>query len=250
MDIAGFFMEGQFKYLIKFVQIFNDVKKNITYTLALLTITIAAQAQNKVVDKPKLVTNMDSVSYALGLLIGVDLKSSGFESINFKTMSDAMQKSMKGDSLPMDKMAATNILQNFGNAEMKKKSAVNEAAAKVFLSNNKKNQGVTETASGLQYKVLTMGMGSKPAMGQKVKVHYTGKLLDGKIFDSSVQRGEPAVFGVDQVIPGWTESLLLMTVGSKWELYIPSNLAYGPSGTQGIPGGSLLIFEVELLGIE
>jgi FKBP-type peptidyl-prolyl cis-trans isomerase len=102
----------------------------------------------------------------------------------------------------------------------------------------------------LQYKILKAGTGSKPTSDQRVKVHYTGKLLDGKVFDSSVERGEPAVFGVTQVIPGWVEALQLMTVGSKWELYIPSDLAYGPQGNQGIPGNSLLIFEVELLGIE
>ncbi len=102
----------------------------------------------------------------------------------------------------------------------------------------------------MQYKINTPGVGSKPTGEQKVKVHYTGKLLDGKVFDSSVERGEPAVFGVNQVIPGWTEALQLMPVGSKWTLYIPPALGYGEQGTQGIPGNSVLIFDVELIGIE
>lgn len=102
----------------------------------------------------------------------------------------------------------------------------------------------------MQYKIIKAGTGALATDTQKVKVHYTGKLLDGKVFDSSVQRGEPAVFKVNQVIPGWTEALKLMPVGSKWELYIPSALAYGEQGNQGIPGNSVLIFEVELLGIE
>ncbi len=135
-------------------------------------------------------------------------------------------------------------------AAMKKKAAENEKINTAFLEKNKTTPGVITTATGLQYKIIKEGTGSKPTVEQKVKVHYTGKLLDGKVFDSSVERGEPAVFGVNQVIPGWTEALQLMPVGSKWEVYIPSSLGYGDQGTQGIPGGSLLIFEVELLGIE
>ncbi len=218
--------------------------------LALVAFSMAAIAQKGSPDKTKLKTNIDSISYALGSLIGTDLKGGGFSEINYKIMSAAMERAMKGDSLLMDKMQSNAVLQAAAMIEMNKKAAENNKINSAFLEKNKTAPGVVTTASGLQYKILKAGTGSKPTSDQQVKVHYTGKLLDGKVFDSSVERGEPAVFGVTQVIPGWVEALQLMTVGSKWELYIPSDLAYGPQGNQGIPGNSLLIFEVELLGIE
>lgn len=211
---------------------------------------MASFSQKGSPDKTKLKTNIDSISYALGSLIGTDLKGGGFSEINYKIMSAAMERAMKGDSLLMDKMQSNAVLQAAAMVEMNKKAAENNKINSAFLEKNKTAPGVVTTASGLQYKILKAGTGSKPTSDQRVKVHYTGKLLDGKVFDSSVERGEPAVFGVTQVIPGWVEALQLMTVGSKWELYIPSDLAYGPQGNQGIPGNSLLIFEVELLGIE
>lgn len=201
-------------------------------------------------DNPKLKTKVDSLSYALGSLIGEDLKSGGFEEFNYDVMNAAMQRALNGDSLMMDKSKASSILQAFAMGQMKDKAAKNEKDATAFLAKNKTAAGVVTTASGLQYKIIKAGTGPMPVDGQKVKVHYTGKLLDGKVFDSSVERGEPAVFGVNEVIPGWTEGIKLMPVGSKWELYISPALGYGAQGNQAIPGGSLLIFEVELLGIE
>lgn len=122
---------------------------------------------------------------------------------------------------------------------------------KSFLEENKKRHGVTETASGLQYEVLVQGDGPKPGPVSKVTTHYHGTTIDGKIFDSSVQRGKPLSFGLNQVISGWTEGLQLMPVGSKYKFFIPHNLAYGERGAGGaIPGGATLIFEVELLGID
>jgi FKBP-type peptidyl-prolyl cis-trans isomerase len=226
------------------------LKTKFTLLLALVAFSMAAIAQKGSPDKTKLKTNIDSISYALGSLIGTDLKGGGFSEINYKIMSAAMERAMKGDSLLMDKMQSNAVLQAAAMIEMNKKAAENNKINSAFLEKNKTAPGVVTTASGLQYKILKAGTGSKPTSDQQVKVHYTGKLLDGKVFDSSVERGEPAVFGVTQVIPGWVEALQLMTVGSKWELYIPSDLAYGPQGNQGIPGNSLLIFEVELLGIE
>ncbi len=218
--------------------------------LTLLGLSVQIKAQKGGIENPKLKTTVDSVSYALGSLIGQDLKSGGFSELNYKVMNAAMQSAINGDSLTMDKQQSSMLLQRISTAEMTKKSAVNEKVNTAFLDKNKTDPSVIVTASGLQYKIIKPGTGSKPTAEQKVKVHYTGKLLDGKVFDSSVERNEPAVFGVNQVIPGWTEALQLMPVGSKWVLYIPSNLAYGPQGNSGIPGGSLLIFEVELLGIE
>jgi FKBP-type peptidyl-prolyl cis-trans isomerase FklB len=207
-------------------------------------------SSSKSPENPKLESKVDSLSYALGSLIGEDLKSGGFEEFNYDVMNAAMQRALNGDSLLMDKMKASSVLQAFAMEQMKEKSGKNEKAATDFMAKNKTAAGVVTTASGLQYKIIKAGTGEKPVDGQKVKVHYTGKLLDGKVFDSSVERGEPAVFGVNEVIPGWTEGIKLMPVGSKWELYIPPALGYGAQGNQAIPGGSALIFEVELLGIE
>jgi FKBP-type peptidyl-prolyl cis-trans isomerase FkpA len=154
---------------------------------------------------------------------------------------------------------AEKIMKEFQESMMKKKeeeakklSEGNKTAGEKFLAENKTKEGVQTTASGLQYKIITAGNGVKPKATDTVKVQYTGKLLDGKVFDSSVQRGggEPAQFQVSQVIPGWVEALQLMPQGSKWEIYIPSDLAYGPAGMQTIPPASTLIFEVELLEVQ
>ncbi|MCA1950988.1 MAG: FKBP-type peptidyl-prolyl cis-trans isomerase, partial [Treponema sp.] len=131
------------------------------------------------------------------------------------------------------------------------KAADNKAKETKFLEDNGKKPGVKTTASGLQYEVISEGTGAKPQASDTVKVHYTGTLIDGTKFDSSVDRGEPAVFPLDQVIPGWTEAIQLMSVGSKYKFFIPSSLAYGESGAGNvIPPNSALIFEVELIGIE
>ena len=135
-------------------------------------------------------------------------------------------------------------------AEQQKKDEASQAEGKAFLAENGKKAGVVTTATGLQYAVLKAGTGPKPTADQTVKVHYKGTLINGKQFDSSYDRGEPAQFPVNQVIPGWTEALQLMPVGSHWKLWIPSDLAYGPQGAgSDIPGNSTLVFEVELLEI-
>ncbi len=135
------------------------------------------------------------------------------------------------------------------NGEYFKQQSI-EVNTEAFLAENKKKEGVIETASGLQYKVVTMGTGAKPSATDRVKVHYHGTLLDGTVFDSSVERGEPITFGLNQVIAGWTEGVQLMPIGSKFIFYIPSNLAYGDRAAGSIKPGSTLIFEVELLDIE
>ena len=226
------------------------MKTSFTFLISLLAFSFCLKAQKGPVKNLKLITNIDSISYALGSLIGGDLKKGGFTELNYKVMNAAMERALKGDSLLLNKEQSNMVLQAAAMAEMKKKAAASENVNRAFFEKNKKNPGVVTTESGLQYKIIKPGYGEKPSAESKVKVHYTGKLVDGKVFDSSVERGEPAVFGVNQVIRGWTEALQLMQVGSKWELYIPSDLAYGPQGNQAIPGGSLLIFEVELLGIE
>ena len=141
-------------------------------------------------------------------------------------------------------------MQERQQAEAAKVGEQNRKLGEAYLADNAKRPGIVTTASGLQYEVLTQGDGPVPAATDQVKVHYTGRLIDGTVFDSSVERGEPATFGVTQVIPGWVEALQLMPVGSKWRLHIPSALAYGPNGAGGVIGpDATLIFDVELLEI-
>jgi FKBP-type peptidyl-prolyl cis-trans isomerase FklB len=142
-----------------------------------------------------------------------------------------------------------SFMQNRQAEKMKKQYGKNIDEGEKFLADNKKREGVKETASGLQYEVITMGTGAKPGPEETVKVHYTGTLMDGTKFDSSVDRNEPAVFGVNQVIKGWQEGIQLMPVGSKFKFYVPYELAYGENGTGPIPPYSTLIFDVELLDI-
>ena len=145
---------------------------------------------------------------------------------------------------------ANLIVQNYFNNLMKNEASNNLAASNAFLQENKTKEGIVTLPSGLQYKVLEAGEGPTPKPEDQVKVHYTGTLIDGSVFDSSVERGEPVVFGVNQVIPGWTEALQLMSAGSRWMLFIPPDLAYGENGAGGVIGANqALIFEVQLIEI-
>ena len=194
---------------------------------------------------------MQKFSYAFGLGMGANLKNMGFDSLSYNSfavaMDDVMHQREKMTLEAAQDLVKTTIATR-QEAVAKEKSAEGE----LFLAENGKKINIITTTSGLQYEVITKGEGPVPTSADKVKVHYTGMLLDGKIFDSSVQRGEPITFGVTGVIKGWTEALQLMPVGSKWKLFIPQDLAYGPRGAGGgeIPPYATLIFEVELLGIE
>ena len=200
----------------------------------------------------------DRLSYALGMSMGNNFKSSGIEKIVSSDFADGVAAVYEGATPKMSYDEAKAVIQSFfsqlqekQNAAMAEMARVNAEAGKAFLAENAKRSEVKTTASGLQYEVIAEGDGNKPSANNTVKVHYTGSLIDGTVFDSSVQRGEPAVFGVTQVIPGWVEALQMMTVGSKWRLFIPSELAYGANGAGNIIGpNATLIFEVELLGIE
>ena len=200
---------------------------------------------------------LDRISYALGLSMGNNFKGSGIESINVKDFADGVAAVFEGAQPKMSYDEAKFEIQKFfqeldakqqaAAAEMAK---VNEAAGQAFLAENGKRPEVTTTASGLQYEVLAEGAGESPAASDQVVVHYTVKLIDGTVFDSSVERGEPATFGVTQVIPGWVEALQMMKPGAKWRVFIPSNLAYGPQGAGGVIGpNATLIFDVELLSV-
>ena len=201
---------------------------------------------------------LDRLSYALGMSMGNNFKSSGIEKIDCQDFADGVAAVYDGATPKMSYDEAKQVIQYFftqlqekQNAAVAEMAKVNAAAGKAFLEENAKRPEVKTLESGLQYEVITEGNGQKPASNDTVKVHYTGKRIDGTVFDSSVERGQAAVFGVTQVIPGWVEALQLMSVGSKWRLYIPSELAYGAQVAGNVIGpNATLIFDVELLGIE
>lgn len=203
--------------------------------------------------KPKDVELTDKhkkASYGLGVLMATNVKSQGGDSLDVEAINIAFRDVFQGKTLKIEKQEAMTIVQEYMQAAMERKTLALKAEGQAFHEGNRTKPGVVTTASGLQYKVLTAGKGKAPAASSNVTVHYTGKLLDGTVFDSSVERGEPASFGVSDVIGGWTEALQLMHEGDKWELYIPSDLAYGERGAGGqIPPFATLVFEVELIKV-
>lgn len=198
----------------------------------------------------ELTTRLDSVSYSLGVSVANNLKSSGFEEIQSAALSTAFNDVFSENDVKISDEDANVIIQQYfaEMSERKSQLAINEGQA--FLQENGQKEGVVTTNSGLQYQVIVEGQGASPKPTDKVTVHYHGTLIDGTVFDSSVERGEPATFPVNGVIPGWVEALQLMNVGSKYKLFIPSDLAYGERGAGGAIGpNATLIFEVELLSI-
>ena len=194
---------------------------------------------------------MEKVSYALGLSIGNNLMGSGIKDLNTEEFIKAIKTVMAGEKPEMSYQEAKETLDTFFQDLANKINEKNIQAGKDFLAKNKEQEGVVELASGLQYQILTSGAGKSPSIANRVKCHYTGMLLDGTVFDSSVQRGEPAEFGVNQVIAGWTEALQLMKEGDKWRLFIPSDMAYGARGAgNSIPPHATLIFDVELIEVK
>jgi len=211
--------------------------------LFLIGMTINLKSQN--------MTQEEKNSYALGANVGESFRNAGIE-VKFEIFKEGFLDALKGENkFSMEEMQnCFNHIQEQLQAKQNQESNFEKEKGSKFLADNKKNDGIFVTASGLQYKVIVKGDGPKPAATDKVRVHYTGKTIDGQVFDSSVERGEPAEFPLNQVIPGWTEGLQLMSVGSKYMLYIPSELGYGDRGSGGIiKPGATLIFEVELLDI-
>lgn len=192
---------------------------------------------------------MDKLSYALGLSMAQNFKGSGIQSINADDFADALRAVYEDKEKKMSYDEAKQVVQDFFTELEANAGAMNEELGKKFLEQNAQQEGVKVTASGLQYLVLKEGNGVKPGPNDAVTVHYTGRLIDGTVFDSSVERGEPATFAVGQVIPGWVEGLQLMSEGAAWRLFIPSNLAYGPHGTGPIQPNSTLIFDVQLIKV-
>lgn len=194
---------------------------------------------------------MEKISYALGLSLGNNLLQSGIKSLDYNKLAKGIQDVLEGNKPEISYQEAQTVINDFFQELQSKIVEKNVEEGKVFLSENSKRDGVVTLPSGLQYEVITEGKGETPKASDTVEVHYHGSLIDGSVFDSSVNRGESATFGVTQVIPGWVEALQLMPVGSKWKLFIPSDLAYGAQGAgQAIAPHSTLVFEVELLDIK
>lgn len=194
---------------------------------------------------------LKAVSYCVGMSLGESLSQQNLSNLDLDAMTEAIKNTFEGKALKYSPEEANAIIQKFLQAESEKAFGKNKEAGEQFLAENAKKEGVTTTPSGLQFEVIEAGSGAKPSATSSVTVHYHGTLIDGTVFDSSLERGQPASFGVNQVIPGWTEALQLMPQGAKYRLYIPQNLAYG---AQPHPGGPIepymaLVFDVELLEI-
>jgi len=228
------------------------MKKHLIFTLAAGLLISLAQAQ----DKPDLTNSKQRASYAIGANIGTSLKEQGME-IDPKTLAAGLSDAL-ADKLALTEteiretlMALQQDMMTKMQAKQKVLGEKNLKEGEAFLAANAKKEGVKTLPSGLQYKVTKSGTGKSPKATDTVKVHYHGTLIDGTVFDSSVERKEPVTFAVDQVIPGWTEALQLMKEGDKWQLFIPAKLAYGERAAgPKISPNSTLIFDVELLAIE
>ncbi len=241
--------------------------KQILITCLISTVAFTANAQKKAVSHSKaapkkmtalvkatpltLKNNVDSASYAFGHIMATNLKMSGVSALNYELMVKGLQDAFTNKIAIIDADQSQSAINNIFQDASKKQYEASIAAGKVFFENNKKVAGVITTASGLQYQVLKAGTGEKPIATSKVTVHYKGNLMDGKLFDSSYDRGTPTSFEVDKVIPGWTEGLQLMQKGAKYKFFVPFDLAYGERAPgPEIPAYSNLIFEIELLEIE
>ena len=226
----------------------NNIKR-CGLILAAITISINTWAADLKTDEQKL-------GYIIGMDIGKSLREQGTD-VDLDSLIDAISSTYKGEELKLTDEEAAAIRKEYVDKRQTEQQAESAAAGQgnqvegqKFLAENKVKEGVQTTASGLQYKVVTMGDGAKPAAEDTVKVHYRGTLLDGTEFDSSYARNEPISFGLNRVIPGWTEGVQLMPIGSKFIFYIAPELAYGEGGGGPIPPNSTLVFEVELLDIE
>jgi FKBP-type peptidyl-prolyl cis-trans isomerase FklB len=209
------------------------------------------QKKSKSSSDGNLSSQIDSVSYGIGSTIGRNLKKDGLDSINVDLLARGIREVFEGKTEAMTPEAAQAVIGEYIQGIQSKKLEANSAAGKKFLEENGKQPGVVTLPSGLQYQIIKEGNGPKPTLTDKVTTHYHGTLINGKVFDSSVERGQPASFPVNGVIQGWTEALQLMPVGSKWKLFVPSSLAYGERGAGGDIGpNETLIFEVELLSID
>jgi FKBP-type peptidyl-prolyl cis-trans isomerase FklB len=215
--------------------------------LLALVFTSIANAQNG----SQIVTKLDSASYAFGVIMATSLKGNGVDKLNYDMVAKAMADALEGTTTAITQQDANKLYNAWLTEQRAKKYEVNKMQGQKFLAENATKPGIKSTASGLQYEVITEGTGPMPLVTDKVKVHYRGTLINSDLpFDSSYDRGQPATFGLSQVIKGWTEGLQLMKTGSKFKFYIPYNLAYGERGSPPkIDPYATLVFEVELLEI-
>ena len=221
------------------------------YIKIVLVVSVISSCQNLTQQKFNFdeANELEKVSYSIGVNVATSIKSEGLDSINSFYISKGFQDVFENKDLAINIEESNKIIGEYFN---KKQDAKNQRLAidsKIFLEENKQKDGVMTTESGLQYLILSEGKGNNPTLNDNVTVHYHGTLIDGTIFDSSVDRKQPATFPLNGVIPGWQEALQMMSVGSKWKIFIPSELAYGESGAGAIGPNSTLIFEVELLSI-
>lgn len=244
------------------------MKYSVLLMAGFLSLSLSGVAQNKPGAKPTpkpatptaakpaapasaMSSALDSVSYAIGVNIGQSLKGQNLNELNISLFQKGLEDVMKGRPTTMDYNQSMAVIQKYFQQMQAKKYEAVKVAGQKFLADNKSKPGVVTLPSGMQYQILKAGDGAKPLPTDKVKVHYHGTTIDGQVFDSSVDRGEPISFQLNGLIPGWIEALQLMPTGSKWKLFIPYNLAYGETGSgPKIPPFSTLIFDVELLGIE
>ncbi|MCE0724302.1 MULTISPECIES: FKBP-type peptidyl-prolyl cis-trans isomerase [Legionella] len=227
--------------------------------MKLVTAAVMGLAMSTVMaaDATSLVTDKDKLSYSIGADLGKNFKNQGID-INPDALAKGMQDGMSGAQLILTEQQMKDVLNKFQkelmakrSAEFNKKAEENKSKGDAFLSTNKSKSGVTVLPSGLQYKVIEAGTGNKPGKSDTVTVEYTGTLIDGTVFDSTEKTGKPATFQVSQVIPGWTEALQLMPAGSTWEIYVPSDLAYGPRSVGGPIGpNETLIFKIHLISVK
>jgi FKBP-type peptidyl-prolyl cis-trans isomerase FklB len=193
---------------------------------------------------------MDKFSYGLGMGIGQNLLSMGVKDMNVEDFVKGLKDVLTGAKTEISHSEAQAVVNDHFRKLAEEAYEQNKASGEAFLANNAKKEGVVVLPSGLQYEVITEGNGKKPSATDRVQCHYEGTLIDGTVFDSSIKRGEPAVFGVNQVIKGWVEALQLMQEGAKWRLYIPYDMAYGEHGAgEMIPPYSALVFDVELIKV-
>ncbi|HSV56233.1 MAG TPA: FKBP-type peptidyl-prolyl cis-trans isomerase [Magnetospirillaceae bacterium] len=224
--------------------------KRLLFAILLISaILVSCGGQGKPAEGEDAQTSKADVSYAFGVAVGTNLKDA-YLTIDYSAFLRGMKDVLDRDDPKMEMSRVQEIIQAAVLEAQAKRAADNAEKEKVFLAENAKKEGVKSTESGLQYVVINEGTGERPTATDTVRVHYTGTFTDGETFDSSVERGEPVEFIVGDVIPGWEEALQLMSVGSKYRLYIPSRLAYGEEGAGGIiPPNATLIFEVELFDI-
>ncbi len=225
--------------------------------IAVACMGLAMSTGASAADAPALTTDLDKLSYSVGIDLGKNLQKQGIE-INPTIMAKGIQDGMSGGATLLTDQQMKDTLSKFQKDLMAKratqfeaKASANKEKGEAFLSQNKLKAGVVTLPSGLQYKIITAGTGTKALKEDEVTVEYTGRLIDGTVFDSTDKAGKPAVFKVSQVIPGWTEALQLMPAGSTWEIYVPANLAYGARNVGGPIGpNEALIFNVHLISVK